>query len=63
MKGIHKKKYQETKEFIDTFIKKNKRFPINTEVMKRFNLKSTSVSALRIKNYKERLNCCPLCGK
>lgn len=50
-------------EWIDDFILKNKRFPINEEVKKAFNLKSFSTSFFCLKKYKKQLNICPLCKK
>lgn len=54
------KQYKRFK-WIDAFIEKNKRFPINEEIKKKFKIQSLSSSHLCLKKYKEQLKICPIC--
>jgi len=60
------KKQLETSKFIFDFVNKNKRYPTIREVMKQFNLKSTSSAWRRIEIHKKKASSigkCPYCGK
>jgi hypothetical protein len=52
----------ETGKYIQGFLKRNGRKPILEEIMKRFNLHSTSSAWERVQRYNNYLGICPFCG-